>query len=205
MRELCPRAELIILPKAGHMLPMEQPAAVAAALDSWLARVGRDDWRCDAGKRSVAGMPESVDGLDPVDPVDADIVRACTRQINHYAQLNDAGAVAELGQMFTEDAVFARPSDPDHPVHGRAAIRASFEARPPRRTLHVVFNVRVVVESYTRARATSDVILITADTAAEAAPILTRYNGNFTDVLHRVGTEWLFAARRGKITSRCVL
>src|SRR2546423_5791038 len=104
MRELCPRAELIILPEAGHMLPIEQPAAVAAALDSWLARVGRDDWRCDAGKRAVAGMPDAVD---------ADIVRDCTRQINHYAQLNDAGAVAELCQMFTEDAVFARPSDPD--------------------------------------------------------------------------------------------
>ena len=40
MRGLCPRAELIIVPAAGHMLPIEQPGAVAAALDSWLARVG---------------------------------------------------------------------------------------------------------------------------------------------------------------------
>jgi len=176
MRELCPRAELIILPDAGHMLPVEQPAAVAAALDSWLARVA-----------------------------DADIVRLCTQQIHHYAQLNDAGAVAELCQMFTEDAIFARPSDPDNPVHGRAAIRASFEARPPRRTLHVIFNVKVVVESSTRARATSDVILITADTAAAAVPILTRFDGSFSDVLHRVGNEWLFASRRGQINSKCVL
>jgi pimeloyl-ACP methyl ester carboxylesterase len=43
MHELCPRAELIIVPAAGHMLPVEQPGAVAAALDSWLARVGQDD------------------------------------------------------------------------------------------------------------------------------------------------------------------
>jgi pimeloyl-ACP methyl ester carboxylesterase/ketosteroid isomerase-like protein len=169
MRELCPRAELIIVPEAGHMLPIEQPAAVAAALDCWLARI------------------------------------ACTRQIYHYAQLNDAGAFAELCQMFTEDAVFVRPSDPDNPVHGRTAIRASFESRPPRRTLHVIFNVRVVVESPTRSQATSDVILITADTAAAATPVLTRFDGSFTDVLHQVGGEWLFAARRGTINSKRVL
>jgi len=176
MRELCPRAELIIVPEAGHMLPMEQPAAVAAALDSWLARVA-----------------------------DADIVRDCTQQIHRYAQLNDAGAIADLCQMFTENAVFARPSDPDNPIHGRAAIRASFEARPPRRTLHIIFNVKVVVESSTQARATSDVILVTADTAAAAVPILTRFDGSFSDVLHRVGNEWLFASRRGQINSKCVL
>jgi len=191
MRELCPRAELIIVPEAGHMLPIEQPVAVAAALDDWLARVGRDDRAGvhDAGDVANAG--------------DADIVRACTRQIHRYAQLNDAGAVAELCQMFTEDALFARPSDPHNPVHGRAAIRASFEARPPRRTLHVIFNVVVAVESPTRVRATSDVILIAADTAA--APVLTRFDGSFTDVLHRVGNEWLFASRRGTINSKSVL
>jgi len=199
MRELCPRAELIIVPEAGHMLPIEQPAAVAAALDSWLSRVGRDDWRSAAAKRDAAGMPDAADAAD------ADIVRDCTQQIHRYAQLNDAGAIAELCQMFTEDAVFARPSDPDNPIHGRAAIRASFEARPPRRTLHIIFNVKVVVESSTQARATSDVILVTADTAAAAVPILTRFDGSFSDVLHRVGNEWLFASRRGQINSKCVL
>jgi hypothetical protein len=67
--------------------------------------------------------------------------------------------------------------------------------------------LKVTVESSTLARATSDVILITADTAAAvaAAPILTRFDGNFTDVLHRVGNEWLFASRRGTINSKCVL
>jgi pimeloyl-ACP methyl ester carboxylesterase len=135
MHELCPQAELIVVPEAGHMLPMEQPAAVAAALNSWLARVGRDDWR------SAAGEP---DAADVATPAEADIVRACTQQIHRYAQLNDAAAVAELCRMFTEDAIFARPSDPDHPIHGRAAIRASFEARPPRRTLHVESNCRII-------------------------------------------------------------
>jgi pimeloyl-ACP methyl ester carboxylesterase/ketosteroid isomerase-like protein len=187
MQALCPRAELSIVPAAGHMLPIEQPAAVAAALDSWLARIGQNE------------------RYGIVDMDDSDIVQACTRQINRYAQLNDAGAVAELSEMFTEDAVFARPSSPNDPIHGRAAIRASFESRPPRRTLHVVFNVKVVVESANRAQATSDVILISADTATAPAPVLTRFDGTFADVLHRLGNEWLFASRRGNITSRCVL
>jgi pimeloyl-ACP methyl ester carboxylesterase/ketosteroid isomerase-like protein len=185
MRELCPRAELIIVPDAGHMLPIEQPVAVAAALDSWLGRLGQGD------RSGAAG--------------DADIVRACTRQIHHYAQLNDAGAVAELCQMFTEDASYARPSDPHNPIHGRAAIRASFDARPPRRTLHVTFNVKIIIDSATCVRATSDVVLITADTRAAAAPVLTRCDGSFMDVLHRVDNEWLFASRRGTINSKSVL
>ncbi len=189
MRGLCPRADLIIVPEGGHMVPIEQPIAVAAALDGWLARVGEADRA----------------GTDPFDAADPDIIRACTRQINHYARLNDAGAYAELSKMFTQDAVFARPSDPHNPIRGRAVIRESFESRPPRRTLHVIFNVRVAVESPTRALATSDVILISADDSALAAPVITRFQGSFTDVLRRVGNEWLFAEKRGQITSKSVL
>ena len=32
------RAEVVIVPKAGHLLPLEQPAALAAALTRWRAR-----------------------------------------------------------------------------------------------------------------------------------------------------------------------
>jgi pimeloyl-ACP methyl ester carboxylesterase/ketosteroid isomerase-like protein len=189
MRGLCPHAELIIVPEGGHMVPIEHPTAIAAALDGWLARVGEAD----------------CTGTGPFDPADPDIIRACTQQVNHYARLNDAGAYAELSKMFTEDAIFARPSDPHNPVRGRAAIRESFESRPPRRTLHVIFNVRVAVESPTRAVATSDVILISAEDSALAAPVITRFQGSFTDVLRRVGNEWLFAEKRGQITSKSVL
>jgi pimeloyl-ACP methyl ester carboxylesterase len=37
--QLAPRAELVLLPRCGHMLTMEQPDAVNAALASWLARL----------------------------------------------------------------------------------------------------------------------------------------------------------------------
>ena len=38
MRELCPEAELVIVEDAGHMSPVEQPAAVAQALNQLLMR-----------------------------------------------------------------------------------------------------------------------------------------------------------------------
>lgn len=38
---LVPRAELVILPRCGHMLTMEQPELVNAALSGWLQRVLR--------------------------------------------------------------------------------------------------------------------------------------------------------------------
>lgn len=41
MRQLCPGAELVILERAGHMSPVEQPAAVAAVLGAWLSRVSQ--------------------------------------------------------------------------------------------------------------------------------------------------------------------
>ena len=40
--EHLPHAKLILIPGAGHYVPIEQPAAVAAALSSWLAAVHLD-------------------------------------------------------------------------------------------------------------------------------------------------------------------
>ncbi len=36
MADLIPNATLVIVPRAGHMAPIEQPEAVTAALDTWL-------------------------------------------------------------------------------------------------------------------------------------------------------------------------
>jgi pimeloyl-ACP methyl ester carboxylesterase len=40
MQQLIPGSELVLVPEAGHMAPMERPAAVTAALLSWLERAG---------------------------------------------------------------------------------------------------------------------------------------------------------------------
>jgi pimeloyl-ACP methyl ester carboxylesterase len=37
--DLCPRARLVMVPKCGHMLTMEQPEVVNAALEDWLNSV----------------------------------------------------------------------------------------------------------------------------------------------------------------------
>jgi len=37
-----PQSKLVVIEKAGHMAPMERPAAVTAALVSWLSDVGSD-------------------------------------------------------------------------------------------------------------------------------------------------------------------
>ena len=36
MQELCPAAQLVLIERAGHMAPVEQPEKVAATLQSWL-------------------------------------------------------------------------------------------------------------------------------------------------------------------------
>ena len=36
---LCPRSRLVLVPRCGHMLTMEQPEAVNAALEEWLTSV----------------------------------------------------------------------------------------------------------------------------------------------------------------------
>ena len=37
---LCPQSRLVMVPRCGHMLTMEQPEAVNAALEEWLAALG---------------------------------------------------------------------------------------------------------------------------------------------------------------------
>jgi pimeloyl-ACP methyl ester carboxylesterase len=68
MHELCPRAELIIVPAAGHMLPVEQPGAVAAALDRWLARVGQDDRHglVDVDDSNITAQRDNTNSRDAV-------------------------------------------------------------------------------------------------------------------------------------------
>ena len=42
MRTLIPHADLTVIPNAGHMAPVEQPQAVAAAMRTWIASLGHE-------------------------------------------------------------------------------------------------------------------------------------------------------------------
>lgn len=186
MQRVCADAELVIVEDAGHMAPVENPGAVTAALTRWLERV------------AAANQLETARS----DTDFASVEAICKERIQQYARLNDAGAYDELVRMFTPDGLLSRPADPGNPLRGHDQILKSFTSRPPRLTLHVVFDVHVRVESHNRARATSRVVLFSVEQISPSGPVAAKLTGAFADILHKVGEEWLFAERRGVVTSK---
>ena len=130
----------------------------------------------------------------------------CERLIKRAINLGDAHDWPAVAALYTEDARFARPSQPGVFVEGREAILASFLARPPRAQRHVVANVVVDVEDADHARAFSVIVLYMGDAADDGglppisanSPLI----GTFTDKLVRTGGGWRFAERVGALDFR---
>ena len=123
----------------------------------------------------------------------------CERLIKHYVNLNDAQDWPAVAALYTEGAVFKRPSGGE-PIHGREAILASFLARPPRVQRHVIANVVVDVEDADRARSFCAILLYQGDPVAEGLPEMSANSplvGTFTDRLVRTPDGWRFAERVG--------
>jgi len=140
-------------------------------------------------------MIESVEANAASKLSDADrraIEWDCARLINLYAQLNDAARWEEVAALYAPDGLMTRPTAPDTPIVGRDAILAAFRARPPRTTRHICSNIVVTVDSATRARGSSAMLLFTA---ADAPPLV----GGFEDVFVRAADGWRFAERRGSL------
>jgi ketosteroid isomerase-like protein len=125
----------------------------------------------------------------------------CERLIKHYVILNDAQDWPAVAALYTEDARFARPSQPGVFVEGREALLASFLARPPRAQRHVMANIVVDVEDADHARAFSVIVLYQGDPApAGELPAMDPKSpliGTFTDKLVRTPEGWRFAERVG--------
>jgi ketosteroid isomerase-like protein len=125
----------------------------------------------------------------------------CERLIKRYVNLNDAQDWPAVAALYTEDARFARPSQPDAFIEGRAAILASFLARPARAQRHVSANVVVEVDDADHARAFSVIVLYMGDVPEGGglpvqdpkSPLI----GTFTDRLVRTRDGWRFAERVG--------
>lgn len=117
----------------------------------------------------------------------------CTRLIAAYANHNDAARWEELAALYAENGSMTRPTAPDAPIVGRAAILAAFQARPPRATRHICSNVVIEVESETSARGESAMLLFTA---SGAPPLV----GSFHDRFVLTAEGWRFAERRGLLT-----
>jgi uncharacterized protein (TIGR02246 family) len=117
--------------------------------------------------------------------------RAIERLILDYAAANDAGDWEAVAGTFTENGRMSRPVAPDDFTEGRDAILAAFKARPPRKTRHIIANIRVNVDGDS-AKAESQILLFTGP---DMAPLV----GSFHDTLVRTSEGWRFAARRGSL------
>jgi len=130
----------------------------------------------------------------------------CEKLIKRYVNLNDAQDWEAVAALYTQDARFARPSRPGEFVEGRAAILASFTARPPRAQRHVIANIVVDVEDADHARAFSVIVLYMGDVPEDGglpamdpkSPLV----GTFTDRLVRTSEGWRFAERVGGLDFR---
>lgn len=115
----------------------------------------------------------------------------CARLIALYANLNDAARWDELAALYAEDGLMTRPTAPDAPIIGRAAILAAFQSRPPRKTRHVCSNVVIDAESPSAARGTSAMVLFSEGSVPLA--------GSFHDRFVLTADGWRFAERRGSL------
>ncbi len=129
------------------------------------------------------------------------IEQDCERLIKLYVNLNDAQDWHAVAALYTEDARFARPSQPDVFVEGRRAILDGFLARPARAQRHVIANTVVEVDDADHARAFSVIVLYMGEAAAPgelpAMDAKSPLVGTFTDRLVRTAEGWRFAERVG--------
>jgi len=134
------------------------------------------------------------------------IERACERLINEFFEAIDLRQEAQLDNLFTEDATYARPIEPDTVISGRDAIRRMFEVRPAGRiTRHTCSNVRITIESAERAVGVHRVALFMGPDQPPAHPqfgykadarVLV---GEFADVFVKTSQGWRFQSRRGRV------
>ncbi len=117
--------------------------------------------------------------------------------VTRYAMYNDDGDYDAVAALFTDDASFVRPSGGD-PIVGRAAIRASYEGRPPRISRHLITNIVVDLVADAEATVRSTIVLYTAPPGGLPAdankPALL---GGFRDRVVKTDDGWRFAAREG--------
>ena len=130
----------------------------------------------------------------------------CERLIKLYVNLNDAQDWPAVAALYTEDARFARPSQPGVFIEGREAILESFLARPARAQRHVIANTVVDVEDANHARAFRVIVLYQGDVAEPGElPTMSANSplvGTFTDRLVRTVEGWRFAERVGGLDFR---
>jgi hypothetical protein len=132
--------------------------------------------------------------------------RACERLIYEFAEAIDLRNDAHLENLFTTDATYARPTDPNTVISGRDVIVKGFVARPGGRvTRHICSNVVITIDSADRAHGVSRVVLIAGPTEpaahaqfgykADARQLIGEYDDEFV----KTAEGWRFSSRRGRV------
>ena len=134
------------------------------------------------------------------------IERVCEKLIYEFATAIDLRNDAHLANLFTEDATYARPTEPHTVISGRDTIVKTFAARPGGRvTRHTCSNVRITVDSPTRAHGTSSIVLFTGPNEPAAHPQFgykadaRQLIGEFDDEFIKTPQGWRFSSRRGRV------
>jgi uncharacterized protein (TIGR02246 family) len=131
------------------------------------------------------------------------IERACERLVLDFVHHSDTQNPEALAELFTDDATVVRPTGDS--LEGRAAILASYRARPAGRiTRHICANIRITVESADRARGLTYALVYSGNAEApayahfgiEAEP--RQLVGEFEDEFVRTSEGWRFSSRHAR-------
>jgi hypothetical protein len=165
----------------------------------------------EMSRHLIITLPQTkLPGITPSSKVMNDLERlviadTCRELIFRYAYLNDERHFQKLVALFTEDGVYCRPSAPTDQIVGREAILDAFKTRPPgTATFHVCSDVIVDVDSATRARARSRMLLFSGPRGAdgsnpELAALKPPLVGTFRDELILTNEGWRFSRRVGSL------
>jgi hypothetical protein len=126
-----------------------------------------------------------------------DIVRICSDLIARYTYFADLGEIQRVPELFTEDGVWATPTEQHE---GHEALRKRFESSvgAQRITRHVCTNVLIDVLSAEEATATVYLTLYRHNGLVDGpAPISGPAKiGEYRDRLVKTAEGWRFAERR---------
>jgi hypothetical protein len=128
---------------------------------------------------------------------------ACTQLVNRFANLNDANEFDALGELFVPDCVFARPLDPNNPIHGRDAFVAMMKGRGARFLRHVMSNIVIDPVSADEATGLCYITLYATTDVDRPLPMIADakiHIGEYRDTFVRTAEGWKFKARMGLLT-----
>lgn len=126
---------------------------------------------------------------------------ACEKLCRQYNIFSDQADFESLSALFTENALFSRPTVPDVEIRTRADILAAFKKRPAITVQHQINNCVVDVQSASEATGICVLSFLMAPGTDEPLPRVGGpiHFGEFRDRFVLTQDGWKFAERRGRM------